>query len=163
LEWFDALESFWFYDLHYDRTSLWKLNTFNSILYPHRGTLKKIVIDALESGNMKFSGMVDRQYLDLSEFTSLEILHLPVNSIACTPVTTCAKMLGPHLHTMILDFGTHLTFTHDWKSFTDDHAIWLETLGQLIHSTKPVLRTFQLYFAPDPKLLEGEPYDLRCR
>ncbi|KAF2419762.1 hypothetical protein EJ08DRAFT_702723 [Tothia fuscella] len=153
LLWFTALEKFTFAKLADDRIGMWNLRTFLPALQPHRKTLKHILVTPRQSSD-QFSGLVDRVHLNVSGFTALEHLQIPMGSIACTPKTAVAELLAPNMKTLVLDLGCQVQCKHFWGAFSKDHIQWLLKVAKLANKERPSFRRFELYFDPDPSDLD---------
>jgi len=153
LTWPKALEEFKFFDLNHN-CHCWDLQTLQQLLHPHRSSLKSLTIGSLIRGGQSF--------LDLSEFSDLEMLKLSFwstdHSLA---FDFFAVLAAPKLHTFTYDFTFEDEDCVCFRDFTKAEVKWLCKLAEVAFSENFALRRIHLIFDPVGYISSYSSYEHR--
>ncbi|OAF98833.1 uncharacterized protein CC84DRAFT_426627 [Paraphaeosphaeria sporulosa] len=141
MKWPFGLESLTVYEIYWYPNRGY-FHDFRSILYRHRETLRFLHI-----GNVPEAGP-----LDLSEFTSLESLHLFSRTMShkWEPEELCNKILAaPRLRNLVWDFhqwDEQIGHCTAWEDFGPAEVEWLQRVAELAKQRNASLREIQIAF-----------------
>jgi len=141
------LEKFSFGSLRLNRTGPWTLSAMANAVFPHRETLRTLLI-----GSLPECSMAD---FDLSEFTALEELGLSYWATGCEAGTE-AQLLAPHLRKFIWSFHAEEEQSESYFDFQKPQETWLRTfVHTAVHRGVP-LREIHITFDPSDYGKPGE-------
>ena len=117
LAWPSALEYFSFSDfgLTMESQSHWSMSHLSVALQARSSSLKRITINYISP---------QPGCIDMAKFTELEFLQLYCSNTDCLPETAASKMLGPKLHTLVMDAGI-VELDESFEVFDQREAKWV--------------------------------------
>ncbi|KAE8138640.1 hypothetical protein BDV38DRAFT_281941 [Aspergillus pseudotamarii] len=160
INWPESLVHFRF-DSSYNNPFYMDLPILSEWLAIHKHTLKSINI-----GYLPFGG---NELLQASGFPKLEVLTLSRWQLGGWPRYATEKLafsishadilLGPNLHTFILDFSIYGQHSEAWTDFGEQEEHWVTPFAEAAIERKAALRKIDIVFKPSyKKSTEGQGY-----
>lgn len=96
--------------------------------------------------------------IDVANLFKMESLTVSGFSLVETPEVTAAKLLGPHLRSLALDYNSEAQDSEPWDAFGHEEARWIEQFAKLASVQRSSLRKIMILFEPYEGCLED--YDV---
>ncbi len=119
----------------------------------HRGSLKTL--------RLGFLGYGGQGFINLSNFPSVEVLHLSAYCVTCSPEVACSNFLAARLRSFTLDYGVYDQHPESWTAFGPTNAQWLHKFADLAILRKSSLRRITVLFNPGISYLSADLQALR--
>jgi hypothetical protein len=139
LAWPKHLEHFTFGNT-YSNHGHWELSMFESLLAPHRFSLKSITIGSSPIGRGRIN------VTGFPELTSLELSHWGWH---CSPEQAILTILAPKLKEFTWNFDSYDSHIKSWYHFAQPQVDWVLTFAKLASAQRSALKEFVIRFQQD--------------
>jgi hypothetical protein len=139
LAWPKTLEHFTFENPDSSCTR-WELSMVESLLAPHRSTLKSICIGPLTG---------DAGCINVTAFPELKALELSRLQWECSPEQACSTILAPKLENFTWNFEMYDRDSEQWANFDQPEVDWLLSFAKLASTQKSALKEIVIRYDGD--------------